>query len=113
MANGLLQTVHRVGREQAPVQTIQSWASGGTQVKTGQKEIGAMTIGTEVADLTDATIVRNTMTGVQNIVVVGGEMTGMTEADTEETVGQGQGPPEGGPDPGRGIMGDGNGLKKG
>jgi len=113
MANGMLQTVHRVGREQAPAQTIQSWASGGTQVKTGPKEIGVRTIGTEVTDLTDATIVQNMMTGVQNIVVTGGGMTGMIEADIEETVGQGQGPPEGGPDPGRGIMGDGDGLKKG
>jgi len=52
------------------------------------------------------------MAGTRNIVVTGGGMTGMTGADIEETVGQGQGP-QGGPDPGRWSMGDGDGPKKG
>ena len=81
-------------------------------IKTDPNEIGVTTIGTEVAGLTDVTIVQNTMTGIQNIVVTGGGMAEMAEADIEETVGQGRGPP-GGPDPGRGITGDGDGLKKG
>ena len=95
------------------MQTIQPWASGGMQIKTGPNEIGVTTIGTEVTGLTDATIVQNTMTGIRDIVVTGGGMTGMTEADIKETVGQGRGPPEGGPDLGKGVMGDGDGLKKG
>lgn len=50
------------------------------------------------------------MTEVQVIVVIGGGMTGMVEADTGETVGQGPAP-QGGRDLETGIMG-GGGLRK-
>lgn len=83
------------------------------ETKTGSGEIGVTMMGTEVTGLTDATIVQDITTGIQDIVVTGEGTTGMTEADIEETVGQGQGPPEGDPDPERGTTGDGDGLKKG
>lgn len=77
-------------------------------IETGPNETGVTTIGTEVAGPIGAMIVRDTMTGIQVIVVTG---IGTTEVDTEGTVGQGPGPP-GGRDPGRGITEDGDGLKK-
>jgi len=66
--------------------------------------------GTGFVGLTDATIAQDTMTEIRDIEETGG-MT--TEMDIEETIGQGQGPPEGGLDPGRWIMGDGDVLKTG
>jgi len=89
------------------VRTIQSWASGGVEVKTDPNEIGVMTIGMGVAGLTDA------MTWIQDIVVTGGGMIGTTEVGTGETVGQGPGPPEGGRDPRIGTTEDGDGPMKG
>ena len=61
-------------------------------------------MGTEAVGLIDATIVQDTTTGIQAIVVTDGRMTGMTEADIEETFGQGR-------DPEKGITRDGDGLK--
>lgn len=95
------------------MQTVQSWASGGTEIKIALKGVGVTTMGVEAADLTDATIAQDTMTRIRDIVVTGGRTAGMTEVDTEETVGPGRGPPKEGPDPGRGITRDGGGPKKG
>lgn len=92
------------------MQTTQVWVSGDREIKTGPNEIGATMRGTGVVGLTDVTIAQDTMTGIRDIEETGG-MT--TEMDIEETIGQGQGPPEGGLDPGRWIMGDGDVLKTG
>jgi len=95
------------------VRTTQPWASGGTEVKTDPNGIGVTMIGMEVAGLTDAMTVRDTMTGIQDIAVTDGGMIGMTEVvDTDETAGQGPHPPEGGRDPGIGTTEDGDGLMK-
>ena len=79
------------------MQTTQVWVPGEREIKTGPNEIGA-------------TIAQDTMTRTRDIEVTGG-MT--TEMDIEETIGQGQGPPEGGLDPERWTMGDGDVLKTG
>ena len=92
------------------MQTTQVWVPGEREIKTGPNEIGATTRGTGIAGLTDATIAQDTMTRTRDIEVTGG-MT--TEMDIEETIGQGQGPPEGGLDPERWTMGDGDVLKTG
>ena len=91
------------------MQTIQSWASGGKETKTGPNETGVTTMGMEAVGLTDATIVQDTTTGIQDIVVTDGRMTGMT--DIEKTLGRGRDPPGGGLDPEKGIARDGDGLK--
>jgi hypothetical protein len=80
------------------------------EIKAGPNEIGATTRGTEVAGLTDATIAQGTTTEIRDIEVTGGMA---TEMDIEETIDRGQGPPEGGQDPGRWITGDGGILKTG
>jgi hypothetical protein len=69
------------------------------------------TIEMEVAGLTDGTTVQDVITGIQ-VIVTGGKTTGVTEASIDEIVGQGQGPRGGGHDPGIGITGGGDVLKK-
>ena len=88
------------------MQIIQSWASGGAGTRSDPNEIGVTTIGTKVADLTDAMTVRDTMPGIQVIVVVGGGTTEMIEVGTDGIARQGRGP-QGDRDPGIGITEDG------
>lgn len=87
------------------MRTIQPWVSGGTQVKTDQNGIGVRTIGTGVAVLTDAMIIRDTTIGIQATVVTDG---GTTEVDIDENAGQGRG--RRGHNPGIGIAEDSDGL---
>jgi hypothetical protein len=93
------------------VRTTQPWAHGETEIKIYLNEIGVTTIGTGAACPIDAMTVQDTMTEVQVIVMIGGGVTGMIEADIGETVGQGPAP-QGGRDLETGIMEGGGGPRK-
>lgn len=78
---------------------------------TGLNEIGVKTIGTEVVDLTGETTAQDMITGIQ-VIGTGGRTEELTEASFDGTVGRGLGLQGGGRDPGRGITGGGDDLRK-
>ena len=95
------------------MRTIQPWVFGGTEIKTNPDETGVTVIRTGAADQTRAMTVWSTKTEIQGIVATGGgTAAGMTELDTDETVGRSLGHQGGGRGPRMWITEDGDGLGK-
>jgi len=90
------------------VQITQPWVREEMEIKAGLNEIGVTMTGMKAGDLTDATTVRDMMTGIQVIATDGGTI----GVNIDGAIGQGLGP-QGGRGLGIGTTGDGGGPRKG